>query len=393
MSQNTVKELLKNNFNYELIEDVSIVKNTHERYINIIPPEAVISIKLLDGICFPPDYEQSTKEYRFWWPENNDVFYVPPHICAAMQDDLRKVGLFHEPLWCEIDDKISTQDYEKSYEKLSFSLFEKTPLELSKTQRSFLFGRIWRNLLSSGDDVVNHLENFVLTNKRFPFRSEKIYKTLEYANNIGLLSEEQLNKIEELRNNCRKEHSQLCLQQLHDFCQRNKRWPYHSEKALIQCIKHIYRYWRYDWYNEQEMQLIDNLFKTYANNESKGELAVNSYLTKLGYDVKKQFTFDDCKDKRKLPFDSMFHIDNRICLIEFDGEQHYKAVDHFGGEEHLRYIQNHDKIKNEYCLKNNIPLLRIRYDEIDKIEKLIDRFVESVNLAIGTELFAEEIEK
>ena len=152
---------------------------------------------------------------------------------------------------------------------------------------------------------------------------------------------------------------------------------------MLDCIKHIYRYYRYDWFDEQECQEIENLFKTYANNESKGELAVNSYLVKLGYTIKKQFTFDDCKDKRKLPFDTMFYIGKKLCLIEFDGEQHYNAIDYFGGEEHLKYIQHHDKIKNEYCKTYDIPLLRIKYDEIDNIDKLIDQFINSIKTMVA----------
>ena len=55
--------------------------------------------------------------------------------------------------------------------------------------------------------------------------------------------------------------------------------------------------------------------------------------------------------------------------IEYDGEQHFKLKNNsFGaGEEKSKInfeklVQN-DKIKNEYCVNNNILLIRIRYDE------------------------------
>ena len=32
-------------------------------------------------------------------------------------------------------------------------------------------------------------------------------------------------------------------------------------------------------------------------------------------------------------------------------------------------------MKNEYCLKNKIPLLRIRFDETDKINDLVITFL------------------
>ena len=53
-----------------------------------------------------------------------------------------------------------------------------------------------------------------------------------------------------------------------------------------------------------------------------------------------------------------------VRLIEFDGEQHYKNVEKWGG---LELQQARDKVKNEYALSHNIPLVRIPYWERDKI--------------------------
>ena len=53
-----------------------------------------------------------------------------------------------------------------------------------------------------------------------------------------------------------------------------------------------------------------------------------------------------------------------IRLIEFDGEQHFKDIPSWGG---LELQQQRDRIKNEYALSHNIPLVRIPYWERDKI--------------------------
>ena len=53
-----------------------------------------------------------------------------------------------------------------------------------------------------------------------------------------------------------------------------------------------------------------------------------------------------------------------VRLIEFDGEQHQKDVEQWGG---LELQQKRDKAKNEYSLSHNIPLVRIPYWERDKI--------------------------
>lgn len=126
---------------------------------------------------------------------------------------------------------------------------------------------------------------------------------------------------------------------------------------------------------------------------SKGEQAVAKYLHSLGYDTVKQITFSDCCDRRCLPFDIGFYINNRLCLVEFDGIQHFKPISMFGGEEYLNYISKHDRIKDVYCRKNSIPLLRVRYDERPQLEQLINKFIAQVqsNSREYYERYSEEV--
>jgi hypothetical protein len=59
---------------------------------------------------------------------------------------------------------------------------------------------------------------------------------------------------------------------------------------------------------------------------------------------------------------------NRIIYIciEYDGEEHFRYVEIWGGEEEFENIKIRDQIKNEYCKNNNIRLIRIKYnDSID----------------------------
>lgn len=106
-------------------------------------------------------------------------------------------------------------------------------------------------------------------------------------------------------------------------------------------------------------------------NESHGEKNISNYLNANNIIYIPQYTFDDCKDKRSLPFD--FYIPELNICIEYDGEQHFKAVDHFGGEEGLKTRQLHDQIKTDYCKNNNISLLRIKYNE--NIEEKLNSFI------------------
>ncbi|HFD2033426.1 TPA: hypothetical protein ACF2DD_002003 [Clostridium perfringens] len=105
-------------------------------------------------------------------------------------------------------------------------------------------------------------------------------------------------------------------------------------------------------------------------NISKGEKAIRLYLENSNIDFVQEYRFEGCKYKYTLPFD--FYIEEYNLCIEFDGEQHYKALKHFGGDKKLKITQKRDKVKNKYCKDNNINLLRIPYYELDEIENILD---------------------
>ena len=103
-------------------------------------------------------------------------------------------------------------------------------------------------------------------------------------------------------------------------------------------------------------------------NRSKGEEQIEKYLLEKNIQFINQYRFDNCKDKRKLPFD--FYLPEHNACIEFDGKQHFKLENNFwGGEKTVKNTQKHDNIKNDYCMKNNIILFRINYKD-DLFDKL-----------------------
>ncbi len=96
--------------------------------------------------------------------------------------------------------------------------------------------------------------------------------------------------------------------------------------------------------------------------ESLGELKIAEILQQQGMEYVKQYVFDDCKNSRGLRFDfAVIENDKVKYLIEYDGQQHFAPMGYWGGKERLVSLQTNDKIKNEYCEKNNIPLIRIPY--------------------------------
>ena len=61
-----------------------------------------------------------------------------------------------------------------------------------------------------------------------------------------------------------------------------------------------------------------------------------------------------------------------VFVIEYDGKQHFKPVDIFGGQDGFEETQLHDQIKTQYCKDNNIELIRIPYWEKDNIEEILN---------------------
>jgi len=99
-------------------------------------------------------------------------------------------------------------------------------------------------------------------------------------------------------------------------------------------------------------------------NLSIGELKIKELLEIKGVTFIQQKRFKDCRDKYPLSFD--FYLPECNTCIEFQGEQHFKSVEFWGGDEGLKNRQTKDKIKEEYCKGNDINLILINFnDEIE----------------------------
>lgn len=102
--------------------------------------------------------------------------------------------------------------------------------------------------------------------------------------------------------------------------------------------------------------------------KSKGEKKISEILIQNNISFKKEYSFPDLKDKIPLRFDFAI-LDNSkiICLIEYNGIQHYIAGQGWNTEEHFQILKNHDVLKAKYCNENNIKLIVIPYTDYDKL--------------------------
>ena len=103
---------------------------------------------------------------------------------------------------------------------------------------------------------------------------------------------------------------------------------------------------------------------------SKGEEDIYFFLTENNIKFEREKKF---KELGKFRFD--FYLPNLNTIIEFDGEQHFKVNNFFGGEEGFRKRKQSDRIKNQYCEDNNINLLRIPYTEINNINNILKQTI------------------
>ena len=113
-------------------------------------------------------------------------------------------------------------------------------------------------------------------------------------------------------------------------------------------------------------------------NKNKGEESIRKFLIEKGIEFEEQKKFEGCEYKRQLKFD--FYLPKYNLCIESDGNVHSDKINWNGKmtneemEKELKLTQHRDNIKNEFCKKNGIILLRVNnlkaYDEISEYFKI-----------------------
>lgn len=104
---------------------------------------------------------------------------------------------------------------------------------------------------------------------------------------------------------------------------------------------------------------------------SKIEIMTMEYLDKNNIEYIREHYFEGCRnDSNNRPLFFDFYIQSENLCIECDGRQHYEVVK-FGGiseeeaTEQFIKTQRYDNIKNKYCEKNNINLIRISHKDFE----------------------------
>lgn len=107
-------------------------------------------------------------------------------------------------------------------------------------------------------------------------------------------------------------------------------------------------------------------------NSSKGELAIQDILEKHQIQKEKEYKIPEVADN----FEYDFYLPEYNLLIEFQGIQHYKPIEYFGGEDNLEYVQRNDKFKkhNAYIWKYNLKefdYLQFKHMTTEQFEEFV----------------------
>jgi len=105
-------------------------------------------------------------------------------------------------------------------------------------------------------------------------------------------------------------------------------------------------------------------------------MTIQHFLESKGIIFKTQYSFDDLRSPStgwllKFDFAIFYPNGNLAFLLEYDGEQHEFGI-RFSPDERVNKIKHekikqYDSLKNEYCIHNNIELLRISYRDKEQM--------------------------
>ena len=102
--------------------------------------------------------------------------------------------------------------------------------------------------------------------------------------------------------------------------------------------------------------------------KSVGEQRIEQLLLQNNITFQKQYCFSDLKDEGFLRFDfAIFKNDQLQYLIEYDGDIHFNNKGAWNGKIDYEVLHKHDIMKNQYCKEHNIPLIRIPYTHLQKL--------------------------
>lgn len=230
-------------------------------------------------------------------------------------------------------------------------------------------------------------------------RKEKFFKkVVDYAKKMEgeCLSKEYVSKDFKMQMKCKSGH--IWWSRPHDLL-RNHWCPYCSKNVKLtiedcqkiaaskngECLSKVYK--------NSQTKLI---WKCHDNHIWKAATSMVNYGTWCPYCKNKtenicRDIFEEIYNKKfiklcpkwliginNFPLELDGYCEELNIAFEYNGEQHYKPVNFFGGNEKFKIVQENDKVKKELCHQKNVKLYVIKYmlnPTKDKLKKQILKLI------------------
>lgn len=110
---------------------------------------------------------------------------------------------------------------------------------------------------------------------------------------------------------------------------------------------------------------------------SNGVKKIDAWLVEKNISFQREMTFDDLRSEKNETYRLRcdFFLPEHDIIIEFDGQQHFSPKSLWGGEEAFRVLKANDQKKNKWAEEKGYKMVRIRFDQIDGIDKILSKHI------------------
>jgi uncharacterized protein YlaI/very-short-patch-repair endonuclease len=378
--------------------------------VNDLPPNSIKKVEVSCDICdkkLETDYQNYNNNIKI----NNGLYICQKCSSKIKRSNKTKWNL--EKMQKYLNENISgfsVLDFkwvEKSYQKQIWALIKCS----NKNHDSYwvwwnnvLSGRICKKCYEENNNITNWTKENII--KFYESHNLKIINVNDFKNNstgLSCINEEGYFVNPSIANLQAGEkphwltYNKHALDNVSIYCQK-----YRPDYKIISSIYNGYnKKYKFKYIGNLLPENINPYFETRLSSflyqhvehsyfsSSKGEKIILDFLTNNNIFYLNEFKFKDCKHIYSMPFDfAIFEDEEKTklkCLIEYDGQQHYKPVNFNGiddtkAKELYKLVVKKDNIKNEYCNEQNIKLLRIPYWEFNNIKVILEQ-----NLMLNTE--------
>lgn len=113
--------------------------------------------------------------------------------------------------------------------------------------------------------------------------------------------------------------------------------------------------------------------------ESRGEKRITEFLLKNNINYQKQVSFNGLVgDVNPLVYD--FYLPEYKLIVEFDGIQHYKPINYFGGIKKFIKQKDYDRKKIDFVINNGFKLLKLSYQTLPYVEEALECELKNNNI-------------